>query len=63
MRKNLQIIVVDWGTEFFKAIFKEACKLLQIKQLSSTEYYHRILKASENTYNFLGVYLEIETVY
>lgn len=54
-------IVTDQGTEFLAEIFKDTCKLLRIKNLSSTAYHHETLGSLENTHKSLGNYLRIQT--
>ncbi|RYA67656.1 DDE-type integrase/transposase/recombinase, partial [Enterobacter cloacae complex sp. 2DZ2F20B] len=55
-----QEIVTDQGTEFLSSTFKEACKVLGIKQLNSTVYHHETLGALENSHKHLGAYLRIQ---
>lgn len=55
-----QEIVTDQGTEFLSSTFKEACKVLGIKQLNSTAYHHETLGALENSHKHLGAYLRIQ---
>lgn len=56
-------IVTDKGTEFLSSIFTEVCKILQIKQLTSTAYHHQTLGALENNHKHLGAYLRIQTAH
>lgn len=52
-------VLTDKGTEFLSSIFKETCKLLNIKQLNSTAYHHETLGAIENSHKSLGDFLRI----
>ena len=52
-------ICSDQGKEFMSEIFTKICKLLKIKQLSSTAYHHETLGALENSHKILGSYLRI----
>lgn len=56
-----ETIVSDQGTELIATTLKEACKILQIKQLASTAYHHQTLGSLENTHKNLGAYLRIQT--
>ncbi|KAG7309510.1 hypothetical protein JYU34_005483 [Plutella xylostella] len=52
-------VVSDRGTEFVSNVMKEVCKILEIKQLTSTAYHHQTIGALENTHKTLGAYLRI----
>lgn len=52
-----KVIASDQGTEFINEVFKNVCKLLKIKQLTSTAYHHESIGALENTHKVLGAYL------
>lgn len=52
-----KVIASDQGTEFVNEVFKDMCKLLKIKQLTSTAYHHESIGALENTHKVLGAYL------
>ena len=54
-------ITSDRGKEFMSVIFQEVCKLLHVKQLSSTAYHHQTIGALEVTHKHLKSYLRIQT--
>lgn len=54
-------VATDRGAEFTSDIFKQVCKLLNIKQIQSTAYHHESIGALENTHKNLGAFLRIQT--
>lgn len=52
-----QTLVTDCGTEFLSKIFKEVCKLLKIKQTSTTPYHPQSNGSLERSHRTLGEYL------
>lgn len=54
------VVVTDRGTEFISSVFIESCKILRIKQMSSTAYHHQTLGALENSHKHLGAYLRMQ---
>lgn len=54
-------IATDRGTEFMATTMKEVCKLLAIKQISSTAYHHQSIGALENSHKSLNAFLRIQT--
>lgn len=54
-------IISDKGTEFLNSTLKETCKILEIKQLSSTAYHHETMGSLENSHKHLNAYLRIQT--
>lgn len=52
-------IATDRGSEFISNTMVEVCKLLKIKNLTSTAYHHQPIGALENTHKTMGAYLRI----
>lgn len=52
-----QSLVTDCGTEFLSKIFKEVCKLLKIRQASTTPYHPQSNGSLERSHRTLGEYL------
>lgn len=53
-------IVTDQGKEFMAKVFKETCRVLEIKKICSTAYHHETLGSLENSHKHLGAYLRIQ---
>ena len=52
-----QSLVTDCGTEFLSKIFKEVCRLLKIRQTSTTPYHPQSNGSLERSHRTLGEYL------
>jgi len=52
-----QSLVTDCGTEFLSRIFKEVCRLLKIRQTSTTPYHPQSNGSLERSHITLGEYL------
>ncbi|KAL4153828.1 hypothetical protein QTP88_001661 [Uroleucon formosanum] len=52
-----QSLVTDCGTEFLSNVFKEVCKLLKIRQTSTTPYHHQSNGSLERSHRSLAEYL------
>lgn len=50
-------LVTDCGTEFLSRVFKEVCRLLKIKQTSTTPYHPQSNGSLERSHRTLGEYL------
>jgi len=50
-------LVTDCGTEFLSHVFKEVCRLLKIKQTSTTPYHPQSNGSLERSHRTLGDYL------
>lgn len=50
-------LVTDCGTAFLSGVFKEVCKLLKIKQTSTTPYHPQSNGSLERSHRTLGEYL------
>ena len=50
-------LVTDCGTEFLSKVFKEVCRLLKIKQTSTTPYHPQSNGSLERSHRTLGEYL------
>lgn len=52
-----QSLVTDCGTEFLSRVFKEVCRLLKIRQTSTTPYHPQSNGSLERSHRTLGEYL------
>lgn len=54
-------IATDRGREFIAETMQEVCKLLKIKNITSTAYHHESIGALERSHKVLGEFLRIQT--
>lgn len=54
-------IISDRGTEFVSRVMAEVCKILNIKQITSTAYHHQSIGSLENSHKNLMSFLRIQT--